>query len=389
MPDDRTLVTELVTALGMTGHRDFGEAAAARPPVLNVGADVWDRLERVLTGGDLDRLARTAFDNGAFFASHPDGLGGCPPRRIEWSGGRRIPGDLPIPADLLIDSVYMISCKYLSEILLNTAPARIFDDVLAPPDSLKHPDWYQMVAPAAHKALYRRTVETLGLVDMPDAPEELAAAHRIRLKDAIREHQQQHGDRGLPAEARSEYRTLINRVSRESELRWRAALRRLTQPELMLWRLLRVCSAAYFILGVDSQRTMRLRVMTPWEWRRRYELVSFDVSAAGRGQPRVDWTAVYRRRSGAAVSRCRVSGHVEIRWSHGPYMVAPEAKVYLDTPHRLVPGYQPLDGVNGGKGSGRADGWERNARDDPAGRPCGHGVCDHDPPCDSSQLRLL
>lgn len=37
-----------------------------------------------------------------------------------------------------------------------------------------------------------------------------------------------------------------------------------------------------------------------------------------------------------------VSGHVEVRWSHGRFGGPPEAKGYLDTSHHLVPGYFPL-----------------------------------------------
>ena len=109
----------------------------------------------------------------------------------------------------------------------------------------------------------------------------------------------------------------------------------------MLWRLLRIYSATYFILGIDERRTMRFRVVTPWEWRQSYEFLAFDVKAAGRGQPRVDWAATYRDL--AAGRRRQVQGHVEIRWSHRPFCGLPEAKVYLDTPHEEVPGYRQLD----------------------------------------------
>jgi len=34
---------------------------------------------------------------------------------------------------------------------------------------------------------------------------------------------------------------------------------------------------------------------------------------------------------------------VEVRWSHGRFAQAPEAKVYLDTPHTKVPGYLQID----------------------------------------------
>ncbi len=40
--------------------------------------------------------------------------------------------------------------------------------------------------------------------------------------------------------------------------------------------------------------------------------------------------------------RPRSAGHVEIRWSHGRFAQPPEAKVYLDTPMADLPGYHPL-----------------------------------------------
>ena len=110
----------------------------------------------------------------------------------------------------------------------------------------------------------------------------------------------------------------------------------------MLWRLLRIYSATYFILGIDERCIMRLRVVTPWEWRQSYKFVSFDVVAAQRGQPRVDWAAEYCDLAWG--QRRRVRGHVEIRWSHRPFCGPPEAKVYLDTSHEEVPGYVDLDG---------------------------------------------
>jgi len=66
-----------------------------------------------------------------------------------------------------------------------------------------------------------------------------------------------------------------------------------------------------------------------------------DVAARRAGQPEVSWRATVRERaSGAQVD---IHGHVEIRWSHGRFQGAPEAKVYLDMPHMDVPGYFPLE----------------------------------------------
>ena len=341
MPDDRTTITELATALGVTGAGSLQEALAERPGNLDIEGDSWERLERILDTGKYSGIARAAFANGAFLAGHPAGLDGRTPRLIEWSGDRRIPGDQAVPADLLIDRVYMISCKYLSQILHNTAPARVFEDILAPSSQARHPDWFAEVASRQHLALYRSALKLLDLEGMPDTPGWLDSTQRARLRAAFRDH----GGRGMPGELRKPYDALIDAVSTVSAERWQEALREPAQQERVLWRLLRIYSSTYYILGIDRRRTMRLRVMTPWEWRQAFEFRSLRVEPDGRGQPRVNWTARYREHAGG--ERGEVRGHVEIRWSHRPFCGPPEAKIYLDTHHDEVPGYVSLDGRGG------------------------------------------
>ena len=108
----------------------------------------------------------------------------------------------------------------------------------------------------------------------------------------------------------------------------------------MLWRLLRIGGAPYFVLGSNRSDSVRMRVGSPWDWRQAFTLRSFDTSAAEPASPRVDWSAVYVDREAACEREVR--GHVEIRWSHGRFSGPPEAKVYLDTPHAQVPGYFAL-----------------------------------------------
>lgn len=337
-------MTELATGLGTTGRETLSEAVATRPSALDIGDKTWERLDRILASGKYGVLPRAAFANGAFFAGHPAGLDGRTPRLIEWSGDRRIPGDQAIPADLLVDRVYMISCKYLSQILHNTAPARLFEEILAPSSRARHPDWFAELAPRQHLALYRSTLKLLDLDGMPDTPGWLNTEQRARLRDAFRTH----GGRGMPGELRKPYDALIAAVSTASAERWQEALREPARQERVLWRLLRIYSSTYYILGIDRRRTMRLRVMTPWEWRQAFEFRSLRVEPDGRGQPRVNWKARYRERAGG--ERGEVRGHVEIRWSHRPFCGPPEAKIYLDTHHDEVPGYVPLDGRGRGPG---------------------------------------
>ena len=45
----------------------------------------------------------------------------------------------------------------------------------------------------------------------------------------------------------------------------------------MLWRLLRIGSAPYFVLGSNREESLRLRVGTPWDWRQAFRFRRFDV----------------------------------------------------------------------------------------------------------------
>ena len=76
-----------------------------------------------------------------------DGLRGRTPLTIEWTGGRRPPGDEVAPIDLRIDHVYLVSCKYESDILANASPGRLFDGLLATSGDWDRTDWYESVAP--------------------------------------------------------------------------------------------------------------------------------------------------------------------------------------------------------------------------------------------------
>ncbi|MGO9855037.1 MAG: hypothetical protein ACLPYY_08355 [Acidimicrobiales bacterium] len=146
---------------------------------------------------------------------------------------------------------------------------------------------------------------------------------------------------GWPADAKARYATLSHAVARASVRRWEAAMDGgAGAGEAMLWRLLRIGSAPYFVLGSSAARSLRLRIATSWDWRRQYKLVSFALEPQPGGQPRVGWEATVRERVSHDLHA--VAGHIEVRWSHGRFGGLPEAKGYLDTPHHLVPGYVTL-----------------------------------------------
>ncbi|HZQ28703.1 MAG TPA: hypothetical protein VFA94_13485 [Acidimicrobiales bacterium] len=329
MADLRTTVTELATGLGMLGYPSVAEALAARPPEMaSVSPELWDQLAGAHAGGAFDADFAAAFDNGRAFLFARQGLRGRRPIVVEWKGSHRDLGDERPPVDLRVDHVYLVSCKYESDVLANASPARVFDRLLRIEHGGRSTNWFAEVAPDEHQALY----DAVRTPDVPERVELLTPAQQSELSRALRK-----WPTGVAADA---YAALVAAVAERSAQRWRDALAAApAQQRILLWRLLRIGSAPYFVLGTRGAAGLRLRVATPWDWSQRYDLRRLDVSAQAGGQPRVGWVAVVRdRHSGADVE---VRGHVEVRWGHRRFS-APEGKVYLDTPHADVPGYVPL-----------------------------------------------
>ncbi len=397
MPSDRTTVTELSTGLGMLGLAGVDEALRQRTAVMHsLSPEMWERLDGLRSGGAYDAEFHSAWANGQAFLRAVDGLRGRPPRVIEWKGTGRAPGDEVAPIDLRIDHVYLVSCKYLSKILFNVSPTSVFDSLLfggpgrggrAAREVLPGGgDWYVEVAPAEYQALYEAVRESarggaaaeapapgsvahperagrpaaapvlpgLGAVPVTEAVASAAsrgAAQQALLRDLppravdLTVPQRDALGRwlrtGWPAGAKDLYAALSSAVARASARRWEAAMEAgAAGGEAMLWRLLRIGSAPYFVLGSSTARSLRLRIATSWDWRQQFQLVALAMEAQPGGQPRVGWEATVRDRVSHAMHS--VVGHIEVRWSHGRFGGLPEAKGYLDTAHHLVPGYFTL-----------------------------------------------
>lgn len=333
MADLRTEVTEIITGLGMIqGYKPLpavmGQTLSA---VSNVSDQVWERLREAYAAGVLAGEFEAAWENGRFFFEASDGLRGRIPMSVTWKGPQRAVGYELVPADLRIDHVYLVSCKYLSKVLHNVAPTYVFDRLLAH----RGPgvaDWYADTALEAYQEFYAAVRAACGLGAFPQHVQALTAAHRNQLRLAV--------PKKLEGDALDTYKVLCLTVAEASAKRWQAALgSTIRAKEEMLWRLLRLSSASYFVLGSSKSGPMRLRIATPWDWRQSFTMNDLDVHAVSAGQPLVGWRATVHDRT--ADSPAVVEGQVEVRWSHRKFSSV-EAKVLLTTPHESVPGYFPL-----------------------------------------------
>ncbi len=334
MPAIRTEITEIVTGLAMLGYQTLDRALEIRPRhITHVDDAVFERLDQAHQQGDHDTEFALAWDNGTIFARSSNGLRGRPPWLLEWKGHHRPASQSieTIPADLRIDHVFLISCKYGSAILHNSSPTALFDHGLRPTPT-QPTDWYHDVAPNQYKAVWAPTLAAAGL-PTTGPPSTLDTDQRSRLKDHVRAN---------PVDTNtSNYHEFIATVSQQSQHRWTATLR--TQPARreMLWRILRMQAAPYYLLGATRRNEpLRYRIDTPWDFSQRYTLNEFTITTGQRGQPSVDWAATITNQATGTTSES--GGYVEIRWSHGKLSGNPEAKVHLTTHPHDIPGYEPI-----------------------------------------------
>ncbi len=331
MPDLRTTVSELLTALGILGDRAEKDLPSR---LFNISDAVWRSVLVAAETGDYQRLAACAWQNGEAFLASTQGLRGRCPLVVEWRGPQKPPGYEYIPADIRVDHVYLISCKYGSQILLNSSPAHLFDRALQSRHGHGRVNWFAEVAQTEYLTLYEASLRELSIADWPTDPRALSKEQRKVIRNRLKG----------PWKGRlaDQFQQFSVAVSDASVKRWKAQLGTRVLQETMTWRLLRLADAPYFVLGIDRLgQPIRVMIGTPWDWRQRYKFEHLDISAQAVGQPLVRWTA-------SAIDRetdqlvC-AQGHIEIRWSHGKFNGVPEAKVYLDTPHHQTPGYLALE----------------------------------------------
>lgn len=334
MPTLKTEITEITTGMAMLGYQGIDRALEVRPRhITHVSEATFDRLDAARAAGEHDREFEIAWSNGNAFARSELGLRGRPPWTLEWKGHHKPASKAieTIPADLRIDHVYLISCKYRSRILHNSGPVSLFDHCLASTGSIQRVNWFEAVASEAFRAVWKPIYTAAGLpADI--TPSLATKAQRELVDDVLLE---------SPIDTSSApYVDFVNDASQSSAGRWRSSINGRNGQSELFWRLLRMQAAPYFVLGQQHDLTpIQYRVSTPWDFAQNHSVVAFDVAAGFRGQPSVNWTASIADRHGVIRT---VHGYVEIRWSHGKLNGSPEAKVLLDTDPTLVPGYDAL-----------------------------------------------
>ena len=173
-----------------------------------------------------------------------------------------------------------------------------------------------------------------GLSDLPTLVGDLSPEQRNLLANV--------SPGSLPSGLADVQRVFCDEVAAVTVRRWNAAIGSTRQRRTdFAMSLLRIPQAIYFLLGQNGREAQRYKVLSRWDWAARYRLRDFTIAARQSQQPTVTWRLVaHDRELGHEVA---AEGHVEIRWGHGRFKNAPEAKAYLDSPLSTTPGYVSLE----------------------------------------------
>jgi len=194
--------------------------------------------------------------------------------------------------------------------------------------------WFDSVALEQYQVYFLAVRSHYGLNGISSDVTKLDAEDRLILKQAL--------PRQMSDELSGEQAVFCQAMATASVERWRKSVTSQRQRQEFALSLLRIPQAIYFLLGVDGPTSLRFKVASRWDWAKQYEVRELNMSARhGAMQPTVDWRLVVT--DCVSQTNLVVEGHVEVRWSHGRFLGAPEAKVKLDTALRAVPGYIDLD----------------------------------------------
>ena len=187
--------------------------------------------------------------------------------------GATASGDEVAPIDLRIDHVYLVSCKYESDILANASPGRLFDGLLATSRDWDRTDWYEIRG--ARRVQRRSTGPAwLGHRPRPAFRRRPSACSRDQLVDPA----EGPGRAGLSRRRRrvSAYAALCRAVSAASAASVVRAAR------VVGHRHARPCCGACCASAAPptsssaiDRRTgapARFRIADPWDWRDQFEL---------------------------------------------------------------------------------------------------------------------
>jgi DNA modification methylase len=265
---------------------------------------------------------------------------------LTWEGPRKQPSTTTASIDLIVANT-PVSVKAGSNVVQNPSPHNLFISVpggTAPQADSEH--WYLFADRDGYQALYS-LVREFGLNNLPSDVAEFESVaspdEREAVQDAIGR---------LDPDAKSAfyrlYLDMCYRVARKSadtfNMNLQASMRgraRGAVLEQIARQFFRMDAPTYVLGGIENSKEFAVVVPSLTDWKSSWRITGAVATPnLQRKQSVVNIAVEYQHKERKESLSARF--HVEIRWSHGKFAQAPEAKLYKDFRWRDIEFLKPV-----------------------------------------------
>jgi len=333
MPSEKTESSELSVGFGILGIDD---------PLDLTYDDLQKYFDGTLTSEKYDRF-KTEFTNptNSRLYSRLHGLGKRlrkeypifeNAQRVRWCGPEKQAKTHSGAMDLIAMNT-PISVKAESNIVSNLSPLHIFERVPlgeVPPD--RSENWFLRTDPDGYQSLYS-TVRDVRLVHFPSSVEDFEKSASPKDKEELQlEITKLSGVH--KTRFNQEYRKMCRTVAvKSAEIfnknfqRAREGNSRTGTAQRLVESLFRLTSVEYILAGTAGKSDYAVVIPSTTEWKKDWEITYVEATPDLEKQQSVVNIRIDYRNKKTKISHV-ANFHVEIRWSHGKFRFAPEAKLY-------------------------------------------------------------
>ncbi len=335
MPTKKTEGTELSLAFGLLAIKHFTGLNHHEIEGYFTGTLSQEKYQRFLDSlSELEELYGRMYDVGlAIRANYPlfKGL-----NSLRWEGPNHQAATSAAATDLLAANT-PVSVKGNSNVVLNSSPHNFF---IAIPSgrakAARSSNWFLEQAPTEYKSLYTH-IRNRGCQHLPadvrEFEETASKQDRTPIKDLIKNFS--------PADQETFqhlYKDMCHQVAKASADMFNHIFNRSMQGntrsatlETVVQNFFRIGNTEYILGGIDQKGGGIFAVVIPTltEWKRSWKIT--DIRAMpelDRSQSVVHLIVNYKNTQSNVPYESHF--HVEIRWSHGKFQGAPEAKLYKE-----------------------------------------------------------
>jgi site-specific DNA-methyltransferase (adenine-specific) len=264
---------------------------------------------------------------------------------LQWSGPQKQAKTDTGAKDLLVANT-PISVKAGSDIYGNRSPYVVFTSI---PQGRVSPErsenWYISMALASYQELYT-SIRKVRLDQFPERfPESVDVFEQVATEDDRKELQSEIAK--LVGEEKREfsdkYIDMCHLIAQASAAEFNRNIQeslssksRVGVIEHIVNNFFRIDTTEYILVGISGTREFVVKIPSLSKWKREWEIVNIEaIPALDRKQSVVYIFLSYKPKKEKIIYKARF--HVEIRWSHGKFRSAPEAKLYKDFKWGEVP----------------------------------------------------